>query len=345
MLDLERRLYTLGPESSSVGVSPLIRDLLAVDAVALGVPSPRANGIELQSIDASGSALKRYIPDVAEGLRDGRFAFAFSMRAPEVAQRNRPVFVRAVEPILAEATGPKFGMSRAAFESQHERMHAMVELHHRHGIAGHAQLRTLICDGPLVLQYFNAFHGIAHSPRQRRLYAGVLRMLQRRAVLDHRLVCAGSYLAALEATLDALPSMAFVTDRHGRVVHANRLGKARLDNDREVPKQLADAIAGRDNRFTVRPIATGGAPIEYLVVARRGSLVEVARALAAEYRLGHRATEVLELVAAAEPTKLIAVRLGVADNTVEYHLTTVFRRLGVSSRSELQRLLAERALQ
>jgi DNA-binding NarL/FixJ family response regulator len=50
--------------------------------------------------------------------------------------------------------------------------------------------------------------------------------------------------------------------------------------------------------------------------------------------LTEREREVLVLVAEGEPNKLIARRLEISEATVKAHLTSVFRRLGVTSRTE-----------
>jgi DNA-binding NarL/FixJ family response regulator len=50
--------------------------------------------------------------------------------------------------------------------------------------------------------------------------------------------------------------------------------------------------------------------------------------------LTEREREVLALVAEGEPNKLIARRLEISEATVKAHLTSVFRRLGVTSRTE-----------
>jgi DNA-binding NarL/FixJ family response regulator len=80
----------------------------------------------------------------------------------------------------------------------------------------------------------------------------------------------------------------------------------------------------------------------------------VASALVAE-RAGRRATveltdrerEVLELVGAGLPNKVIARRLGISEKTVKAHLTRVFERIGVTDRVQaalwVQRTMGEAA--
>jgi|1186.fasta_scaffold348736_2 DNA-binding NarL/FixJ family response regulator len=50
--------------------------------------------------------------------------------------------------------------------------------------------------------------------------------------------------------------------------------------------------------------------------------------------LSEREREVLELVAAGLPNKLIARRLGISQRTVKGHLTHVFRQIGVTDRTQ-----------
>jgi DNA-binding NarL/FixJ family response regulator len=50
--------------------------------------------------------------------------------------------------------------------------------------------------------------------------------------------------------------------------------------------------------------------------------------------LTEREREVLELVAQGLPNKQIARRLGISDHTVKFHLSTIYGKLGVSSRTE-----------
>lgn len=59
---------------------------------------------------------------------------------------------------------------------------------------------------------------------------------------------------------------------------------------------------------------------------------EMADALGEE--LTHRELEVLQLLAEGIPNKQIAQRLGISDNTVKFHITTIFSKLGAHSRTE-----------
>lgn len=57
-----------------------------------------------------------------------------------------------------------------------------------------------------------------------------------------------------------------------------------------------------------------------------------------------RELQVLELVADGLPNKAIALRLGVADETVKFHLGSVFGKLGASNRTDAVRRALRRGL-
>jgi two-component system nitrate/nitrite response regulator NarL len=57
-----------------------------------------------------------------------------------------------------------------------------------------------------------------------------------------------------------------------------------------------------------------------------------------------RESEVLQLVAQGLPNKLIALRLGISEHTVKFHVTSILGKLGASSRTEAVRLGARRGL-
>ncbi len=81
----------------------------------------------------------------------------------------------------------------------------------------------------------------------------------------------------------------------------------------------------------VQAAAEGHAPLDpraarELLSSRRGS--SGAEALSA------REVEVLKLVAAGHPNKVIALRLGISEKTVKNHLSAVFQKLDVTDRTQ-----------
>ena len=53
--------------------------------------------------------------------------------------------------------------------------------------------------------------------------------------------------------------------------------------------------------------------------------------------LTHREVQILALVAAGEPTPAISRRLGIAENTIKSHLTSVYKKTGVGNRVQAAR--------
>ena len=88
----------------------------------------------------------------------------------------------------------------------------------------------------------------------------------------------------------------------------------------------------------VRAAAQGDAPLD----PRAGrALLSDRTATSPADALSEREREVLAMVAEGLPNKLIARRLGISEKTVKAHLTSVFRRIGVTDRTQAA-LWAER---
>ncbi len=57
-----------------------------------------------------------------------------------------------------------------------------------------------------------------------------------------------------------------------------------------------------------------------------------------------RETEVLQLLAEGLPNKQIALRSGISENTVKYHISSIYSKLGATNRTEAVRLGAQRGM-
>ena len=66
--------------------------------------------------------------------------------------------------------------------------------------------------------------------------------------------------------------------------------------------------------------------------------------IAAVEALTPREIEVLELVAEGLPNKAIAARLGISDQTVKFHLTSITGKLGAANRTDAVRRAVRRGL-
>jgi DNA-binding NarL/FixJ family response regulator len=67
-------------------------------------------------------------------------------------------------------------------------------------------------------------------------------------------------------------------------------------------------------------------------------------ATAAAEALTHREVQVLELLAEGLPNKAIAVRLGISDQTVKFHVASILAKLAASNRTDAVRRAVRRGL-
>jgi DNA-binding NarL/FixJ family response regulator len=88
------------------------------------------------------------------------------------------------------------------------------------------------------------------------------------------------------------------------------------------PDELARAI---------QAAARGEAPLDPKAAR---ALLSARRSGTPEEALSDREREVLEMVAEGLPNKVIAQRLGISEKTVKAHLTSVFRQIGVTDRTQ-----------
>ncbi len=96
------------------------------------------------------------------------------------------------------------------------------------------------------------------------------------------------------------------------------------------------AVVGRDAPATAIAVAVVAAANGFAVKPATSDAGDAEEAVPIE-RLTAREREVLELVSEGLPNKAIAARLGVSDHTVKFHLSSIFSKLGVSTRTEAVR--------
>jgi len=61
-------------------------------------------------------------------------------------------------------------------------------------------------------------------------------------------------------------------------------------------------------------------------------------------QLTSRELEVLQLIADGLPNKSIAIRLGISDQTVKFHVSSIYGKLGAANRTDAVRLAVRRGL-
>lgn len=221
---------------------------------------------------------------------------------------------------------------------------ATLDLMRRHDVAQHIQLRTVLCDGSLAIGYVNAIQPSPFTARQRRVNKRIVEALRRRLVVEHRLSSANLTSASLDSMLDAVGRAAFIVSRERRLLHANSLGERALMHDPMLAEELRLVPDRLPSGFEVTPITIGGSPQAHLVIKKMTELTDLAATISKQFTLGERTRSVFMLAVTGEANKTIATRLGLAENTVEYHMGVIFRRLGLRSRTELFQFVMERAL-
>jgi DNA-binding NarL/FixJ family response regulator len=136
-------------------------------------------------------------------------------------------------------------------------------------------------------------------------------------------------LDGIEATRrirSAQPEVAVVvltsfSDRQ-RILHALDAGAVGYLLKDVEPEELAKAILAA---------ARGEAPLDPKAAR---ALLSARRTGAPAESLSEREREVLLMVAEGLPNKLIAQRLAISEKTVKAHLTSVFRQIGVTDRTQ-----------
>lgn len=206
------------------------------------------------------------------------------------------------------------------------------------GLGGHDVLRLWVAHEREPLTCIAAFRGYRYDDEERRGAERVARALRQRIALERRLRHAPLSDAGFTAAMEAIQAPAFLV-RDGHAVHANALGRARLDARRDATLHvLAEVRAGRaPPGAEVTTVRCAGSPDHALVVLRGAPSDVEGRAalLAARWALTPRQREVLAHLARGGSNRDAAGTLGCAESTVELHVTAILRKAGVPSRARL----------
>jgi DNA-binding CsgD family transcriptional regulator len=145
-------------------------------------------------------------------------------------------------------------------------------------------------------------------------------------------------VAVIAATLDEIPSAAYVVWGDGAVAFANDPGAEEFGRaPEEIGRQLVASLKGHGDSFHVKRIAVAGAPSHFLAV-RRGGPADTdtrVRVAAGSLEATPRQAEVLSLLVRGRSNKAIAAELGCAEATVEIHVGVLLKKSGCGSRCEL----------
>lgn len=191
-----------------------------------------------------------------------------------------------------------------------------------------AQLRMLICDGPVLLTWIGGFSEDPQMADRKRLLSAVCRPLRRHLILERRLR-GDAAAGAFEVLLERFPGRAMLLTQTGQVVFANRAARAALDGASGFRTLVCNAATGAPPAGLERlkvPVP-GARPHVLLLEApvHWGPKEEAEVGL----ELSSRQRDVLRLALRGYANKEIAQALSVSVATVEFHLGALFRKLGV----------------
>jgi DNA-binding NarL/FixJ family response regulator len=141
---------------------------------------------------------------------------------------------------------------------------------------------------------------------------------------------AAAVLAALEAALDALQVPALVVGHRSEIVCSNAAARALVGGVNCVTHWVISADGQGSPGWEVTPIGRSG-PGAWSLAVLRESYVSPPRPL----ELTKRQREVLDLIVRGLTNTGIADALGIRLGTVEFHVSAIFDKVGVNSRSAL----------
>lgn len=120
-------------------------------------------------------------------------------------------------------------------------------------------------------------------------------------------------------------------DGENLLVNVRDDGPGELSGESPNMARLGDRVEALNGRMSVDVMPGWGADVAVAI-----PLDPPARQMAdvAEWNLGDRELEVLQLLAAGQRNRGIAAKLHISENTVKFHLRNIFRKVGASSRTE-----------
>jgi DNA-binding CsgD family transcriptional regulator len=259
-------------------------------------------------------ALERFTTVVMR-QRTGKTWAAYNPESPAAWQRNRALSNRQ---LFGKISSPK--RLRALFESVHGETPD--------------QVRVLVCDGARLLGWAGVLSERPLGPDAVGLLQRLVPALRSRMIFDELVRSTERARASLDVALDAIQVPAVLLDRTGRIQHSNEAAR-RLRDKNESAFRTAYGQA-KDEASDVRPVVVRGVPQSWLVTLRPEGGEDTRKAsVLFRWALTPRQGEVLALVVRGLSNKQIGTRLGIAEGTVELHLTAIFRKARVESRAEL----------
>jgi len=310
-----------------LGVLPELRELLAFDALVFARPMERTTGWTLEGFESDGLAnptrFKRSLLALFE--TSPKPTPWLDLREPRKEERNAAVDVE-----------ERVGRDQYRESTLYQRVLAPS------GLAECHVTRMLICEGSQVLAWIGGVSDAPVSREQRALFATIAPALLHRLRIERLLGTAPRVHAALEATLQHIGAPAMLVDARGRIHEMNRAARDLLATKRaEVSASIGAVLQKKTPElpFSLTRVSATGMSDQFLAVmrprsaeARMSMSVTIA---ASRWKLTPRQAEVLRLIVQGESNATIARQLGISHRAAELHITAIFDRAGVASRSQL----------
>jgi DNA-binding CsgD family transcriptional regulator len=324
----ELAIVRLDEPRSVCELLPAIRDLVEIDTVGLYSVQNRTGRWMVDWCEGFGELDE--VPSLLRRMftRTDAFPLMYNPTAAPAGQRNRVV--------------DAYEWIQKSYPAWWDESPMCRDVLRRVGAEHHHQPRVLICDGSAVVAWFGGLQALAPTPRQMHVLGLFVEPMRRRLLAEHRLRESAYATAALDVALERIGAAAFVIGERGGVRHANRAGRALLERSgAEVIAALRDAVAGRQSSIPVEllPIEDGDYARSWLGIVSCDSATDrVAAAVEAcrtRWGLTPKQAEVLGHLAAGLSNAAIAGLLGCVERTIELHVTALFDKIGVDSRSAL----------
>lgn len=304
-----------------------LRTLAQIDTLICACPAERIDGWDLERFDCDSvephPRLRKLIADLL--ARSPRRFGWFDPACPEVTQRNVVVDLRQHVSELELRRSEWFTAVLAPMRW------------HDHQIE-----RVLLSEGAELLGWFGVVHSTALTTRQRELWLAIAPALRRRLALERRLATAPLHNAALAAVFERIGFPALIVSARGRIAGANESGRALLESRRSDVVSALNAIrAGQPSNlpFQLSRLRVTSHDQEWLATLPATTAAEriAHSARLASIRLGltPRQRDVLEQLVVGVTNHELAVALGISERAVEQHVSAIFDRAGVDSRSAL----------
>jgi DNA-binding CsgD family transcriptional regulator len=307
-------------------IGPQVQELLRAEVVSSYRVSPvegaRHWSVDFMNVTMGAPLLRDAFSNFLVGGEE-RHEFRYDPLAPGPRDRN---IVRR----------PAAEMQEGAFREMPVNREVFVPL----GLDRHDQLRVLLCDGPLLMAWFGGLRREPFTRREETILAKLTAPLAARVRLERRLLREGFLERALIAAMSATSIPVALCTLDGDIAFASSAARSRIDRDGRWRETLRSALRGASvPGVGCTRIRHPGVPEHVLVTfhedPQNPDFDARLRFAGRAWGLTPRQSEVLGHVLLGESNKEVAERLACRENTVEVHVSAIFRKANVAGRPTL----------